>query len=41
MTIMRIGGAVLVLLGLALVTGLWGAFAGWVQGMVADFVPVV
>lgn len=40
-TIMRIGGAVLVLLGLALVTGLWGAFAGWVQGMVADFVPVV
>lgn len=41
LTIMRIGGTVLVLLGLALVTGLWGAFAGWVQGLVADFVPVV
>ena len=41
MTIMRIGGAMLVLLGLALVTGLWGHFAGWVQGLVADFVTVV
>lgn len=40
-TIMRIGGAMLVLLGLALVTGLWGHFAGWVQGLVADFVTVV
>ena len=28
-------------LGLALVTGLWGQFAGWVQGLVADFVTVV
>lgn len=41
LTIMRIGGAMLVLVGLALVTGLWGHFAGWVQGLVADFVTVV
>jgi len=40
-TIMRIGGGMLVLLGLALVTGLWNEFAGWVQGLVADFVTVV
>ncbi|MCM3660207.1 cytochrome c biogenesis protein CcdA [Georgenia satyanarayanai] len=40
-TIMRIGGALLVLVGLALVTGLWGHFANWVQGLVAGFVTVV
>ncbi|MEE6273915.1 cytochrome c biogenesis CcdA family protein [Georgenia wangjunii] len=39
--IMRVGGAMLVLLGLALVTGVWGVFAGWVQGLVAGFVTVV
>lgn len=41
LTIMRIGGALLVLVGLALVTGLWGHFANWVQGLVAGFVTVV
>ncbi|WP_152187479.1 cytochrome c biogenesis CcdA family protein [Georgenia satyanarayanai] len=41
LTIMRVGGAMLVLVGLALVTGLWGHFAGWVQGLVAGFVTVV
>lgn len=41
LTIMRIGGGLLVLVGLALVTGLWGHFAGWVQGLVAGFVTVV
>src|SRR5690606_23462924 len=40
-TIMRVGGGLLVLVGLALVTGLWGHFAGWVQGLVAGCVPVV
>ncbi|WP_413452056.1 cytochrome c biogenesis protein CcdA [Georgenia phoenicis] len=41
LTIMRTGGALLVLVGLALVTGLWGHFANWVQGLVAGFVTVV
>jgi cytochrome c-type biogenesis protein len=41
LAIMRLGGGLLVLLGLALVTGLWGDFAGWVQGLVAGFVTVV
>ncbi len=35
------GGALLVLLGLALVTGLWGAFAGHLQGLVANYETVV
>jgi cytochrome c-type biogenesis protein len=40
--IMRFGGAMLVLLGLALVTGVWGQWAQWLQGLFADdFVPVV
>lgn len=39
--IMRIGGAILLLLGIALVTGLWDVFAGWAQGLVAGFVTVV
>lgn len=40
----RTGGALLVLLGLALVTGLWGQWAAWLQGLLtgADpFVPAV
>jgi len=43
-TIMRLGGGLLVLLGLALVTGLWDSWAMWLQGLLtADrpFVPVV
>lgn len=39
--IMRIGGGLLVLVGLALATGLWGRLIGVVQGWVGGFVPVV
>lgn len=40
--IMRFGGAMLVVLGLALVTGVWGQWAQWLQGLFTDdFVPVV
>ncbi len=39
--IMRLGGALLVLVGLALVSGLWGVVTAWVQGLVAGFVTVV
>jgi cytochrome c-type biogenesis protein len=44
LTIMRVGGGMLVLLGIALVTGLWGRWAAWLQGLLtgADpFVPAV
>lgn len=41
LAIMRIGGAMLVLLGLALVTGLWSAFAATVQGWVAQYGAVL
>ncbi len=30
-TIQRIGGVLLILIGIALVTGLWGAFVNWIQ----------
>lgn len=43
-TVLRVGGALLVLLGLALVTGVWDSWAQWLQGfLTADepFVPVV
>jgi cytochrome c-type biogenesis protein len=36
-----LGGALLVLLGLALVTGLWGVFASHLQGLVANYETVV
>ncbi|MBT0994222.1 cytochrome c biogenesis protein CcdA [Cellulomonas sp. DKR-3] len=40
--IMRFGGAMLVVLGVALVTGVWGQWAQWLQGLFTDdFVPVV
>lgn len=42
--VMRLGGGLLVLLGLALVTGVWDSWAQWLQGLLtADepFVPVV
>ena len=39
--IMRIGGAVLVLVGLALVSGLWGAWTQSLQGLIGGFEPVV
>ena len=42
LAIMRIGGGLLVVLGLALVTGVWGQWAQWLQGVFTDdFVPVV
>jgi len=44
LAIMRLGGGMLIVLGLALVTGVWGQWAGWLQGVVSGnepFVPVV
>lgn len=41
LAIMRAGGAVLVAVGLALVTGLWGEWVGGLQGLVDGFVTVV
>jgi len=44
LAVMRVGGGLLILLGAALVTGLWSAWAGWLQGLLtgADpFVPAV
>jgi cytochrome c-type biogenesis protein len=44
LAIMRFGGGMLIVLGLALVTGVWGQWAGWLQGVVSGnepFVPVV
>jgi cytochrome c-type biogenesis protein len=44
LAVMRLGGGMLVVLGLALVSGLWGTWAQWLQGLVtgADpFVPVI
>lgn len=40
----RIGGGLLVVLGLAMVTGVWSTWAGWLQGLLTGtngFVPVV
>ncbi len=39
--IMRTGGVVLVLVGLALVTGLWGAWTASLQGLIGGFETVV
>ena len=39
--IQRLGGGLLVLLGLALVTGVWGVFSNFLQGLVLNFEPVV
>jgi cytochrome c-type biogenesis protein len=44
LAVMRAGGGLLVVLGLALVSGLWGAWAQWLQGLLSTsgvFVPVV
>lgn len=44
LAVMRAGGGLLVVLGLALVSGLWGAWAQWLQGLLTSsgvFVPVV
>ena len=40
----RVGGGLLVVLGLAMVTGVWGTWTGWLQGLLTGtngFVPVV
>jgi cytochrome c-type biogenesis protein len=41
LAIMRIGGGLLVLIGLALVTGLWGTWTAALQGWIGGFVTVV
>ena len=44
LAIMRSGGAMLVILGIALVTGVWGTWSSWLQGVLVGgdpFVPVV
>lgn len=41
LAIMRAGGAVLVLLGIALVTGLWWTVTGWMQGWISGYELVV
>ena len=41
LAIMRVGGVILVLIGLALVTGLWGRFTGALQGTIGGFETVV
>ncbi|WP_459349114.1 cytochrome c biogenesis CcdA family protein [Cellulomonas olei] len=44
LAIMRVGGGLLILLGVALVTGLWSAWASWLQGLLTGaqpFVPAV
>lgn len=39
--VMRIGGGMLILIGLALVTGLWSQWTQALQGLIADFRPVI
>ena len=41
LAIMRAGGVILVIIGLALVTGLWGRFTGALQGVIGGFETVV
>jgi len=44
LAIMRVGGGLLLLLGIALVTGLWSTWARWLQGLLTGtdtFVPAV
>ena len=41
LVIMRTGGVLLVLVGLALVTGAWAAFTGALQGLIGGFETVV
>jgi len=42
--VMRVGGGLLIALGLAMVTGVWGHLATWLQGILTDsqpFIPAV
>ncbi|MFI2754440.1 cytochrome c biogenesis CcdA family protein [Cellulomonas sp. P22] len=44
LAVMRVGGGLLVVLGIALATGLWASWASWLQGLLTGsdfFVPVV
>jgi cytochrome c-type biogenesis protein len=41
LAIMRLGGAMLIVIGIALVTGLWGTWTQSLQGLVSGFEPVV
>jgi cytochrome c-type biogenesis protein len=41
LAVLRVGGALLVLIGLALVTGLWGAVTGALQSWVSGYVTAV
>ncbi|WP_407343437.1 cytochrome c biogenesis CcdA family protein [Pengzhenrongella phosphoraccumulans] len=41
LAIMRLGGTMLILIGLALVSGLWGTWTQSLQGLVSGFEPVV
>ncbi|RYV50053.1 cytochrome c biogenesis CcdA family protein [Pengzhenrongella frigida] len=41
LAVMRLGGAMLIVIGLALVTGLWGTWTQSLQGLVNSFEPVV
>ncbi|WP_267495095.1 cytochrome c biogenesis CcdA family protein [Cellulosimicrobium marinum] len=41
LAVMRIGGGMLVLIGLALVTGVWGAWTGALQGWIGGYSTVV
>jgi len=44
LAVMRVGGGLLILLGVALVTGLWSTWASWLQGLLTGaepFVPAV
>lgn len=41
LAIMRVGGAMLIVIGLALVTGLWGTWTQSLQGLIGGFEPVV
>lgn len=41
LTLMRIGGGLLILIGLALVSGLWGAWVRSLQGLIGGFETVV
>src|SRR5690625_7174713 len=41
LALMRIGGGLLILIGIALVSGLWGAWVGSLQGLIGGFEAVV
>lgn len=41
LALMRFGGGMLIVIGLALVTGLWGAWTQSLQGLIGGFEPVV